>query len=116
MDAHAAVDAVAEREDAIGASMDVEAVGLVELDLVAVDFERTRVGEALAASRYEAARPALFTWMGVVGYLTREAFEQTLGDVASLAAPGSRIRPDNRAAPERKAVRWCRVGFHTLSG
>jgi methyltransferase (TIGR00027 family) len=69
-------------------------------ELAEVDFERTSVGEALAATSLDADRPAFFSWMGVVGYLTRDAFVATLRDVAAASAARSRILFDYPATTE----------------
>lgn len=58
---------------------------------VAVDFERERAGEALARSGFDGDVPAFFNWLGVVTYLTREAFEATLHSLRAVSAAGSRI-------------------------
>lgn len=58
---------------------------------VAVDFERESAGSALARSGFECEVPAFFNWLGVVTYLTRDAFESTLRSLRSVSATGSRI-------------------------
>jgi methyltransferase (TIGR00027 family) len=67
---------------------------------VAIDFERTKISDALRAAGFDPAVPAVFAWLGVTYYLTREALRSTLSDVASLAAPGSAIVCDYRL-PDR---------------
>jgi O-methyltransferase involved in polyketide biosynthesis len=56
-----------------------------------------RPGGSLAASLrragFDAGRPALVSWLGVVMYLTRDAIEQTLADLGALA-PGTEIVAD----------------------
>jgi len=54
------------------------------------DFERQNLSGRLLASGFDPARPAFFAWLGVVPYLTLEAFRST---VAFLAAqpPGSGV-------------------------
>jgi methyltransferase (TIGR00027 family) len=59
------------------------------LTLVSIDFERERLGEALAASGFRVDEPAFFQWLGVTPYLTREAIVSTLDFVAGIA--GSEI-------------------------
>ena len=49
-----------------------------------VDFERETLAGGLAAAGLDASRPAFFTWLGVVPYLTEPAVVATLGYVASL--------------------------------
>jgi methyltransferase (TIGR00027 family) len=69
------------------------------VELAAVDLERTSVGAALAATSFDPGRPAFFSWMGVVVYLTRPAFDATLADVAEAGAPGSRFLFDYPVPP-----------------
>jgi methyltransferase (TIGR00027 family) len=67
---------------------------------VAIDFERTKISDALRAAGFDPSVPAVFAWLGVTYYLTRDAIRTTLSDVASLAAPGSAIMCDYRL-PDR---------------
>ncbi|HEY5055205.1 MAG TPA: class I SAM-dependent methyltransferase [Acidobacteriaceae bacterium] len=60
------------------------------LTFVPVDFERQSLCEQLLANGFDAARPAFFSWLGVVPYLTQEAFRTTLSFVAAQP-PGSGI-------------------------
>jgi methyltransferase (TIGR00027 family) len=61
------------------------------LRLVPVDFEEGASWQAEAAEAgFDAARPAVVASTGVSMYLTREANEATLRDLAALA-PGSRV-------------------------
>lgn len=61
------------------------------LQFVPVDFERGEVWmERLGASGFERSRPALVASTGVSMYLTREAIEATLRQIAGLA-PGSTL-------------------------
>jgi methyltransferase (TIGR00027 family) len=54
------------------------------LIFVPVEFEREDVGEKLVAAGFEQDSPALFTWLGVVPYLTLDAIGRTLDYVASI--------------------------------
>jgi methyltransferase (TIGR00027 family) len=54
------------------------------LTFVPIDFERETLGQALAAHGFDPARPAFFTWLGVVPYLTEPAVDATLKYIASL--------------------------------
>lgn len=56
----------------------------------AIDFERETLPEALARAGFDLSRPAVFAWLGVTPYLTREAIEATLRAVAALQ-PGTEI-------------------------
>ena len=70
------------------------AAGLVpppKLHFVAADFERESVADALARAPFAGDRPALFAWLGVTMYLTREAVFSTLAAVSRAAAPGSEL-------------------------
>ena len=58
---------------------------------IPVDFEHTSLAEALARSSFDSDRPAFFSWLGTIAYLTPEAVFETFRTVASQAAPASRI-------------------------
>ena len=70
------------------------------VELAAVDFERTGLAGALARTSFDPRATVFFSWMGVVCYLTRAAFEATLGDVARASVAGSRILFDHPVPPE----------------
>lgn len=53
------------------------------LTYVPVDFERQSLAERLAESGFNENAPAFFAWLGVVPYLTVEAFRGTVGFIAS---------------------------------
>jgi len=61
------------------------------LHLIAADLSETALDEALAGSSFRSDRPAFFSWLGVTGYLTREANLATLAAVAACAPPGSEL-------------------------
>jgi methyltransferase (TIGR00027 family) len=54
------------------------------LTFAPVDFERQSLGDGLAMAGFRADRPAFFQWLGVVPYLTRQAFSTTLDFIAGL--------------------------------
>jgi methyltransferase (TIGR00027 family) len=54
---------------------------------VPVDFEKDTLAERLAASGFDAGRPAFFSWLGVSYYLNREAVLDVFRFVASLPSP-----------------------------
>lgn len=56
------------------------------LAFVPLDFEKQSFIETLQTKGYRADAPALFSWLGVVHYLTAEAMFGTLRTVASLMA------------------------------
>jgi methyltransferase (TIGR00027 family) len=51
-----------------------------------VDFERQALGDGLQAVGFDTSRPAFFAWLGVVPYLTEEAFRATAGYIAAMPA------------------------------
>ena len=50
-----------------------------------VDFERETLRDGLSRAGFDFAKPAMFAWLGVTPYLTREAVMGTLAFIASLA-------------------------------
>ena len=68
------------------------------LAFVPVDFEVDRLDEVLARSEFDAEQPAFFSWLGTTYYLTKEAIRETLGCIAAVAAPGSRLVLDYKLA------------------
>ena len=60
------------------------------LTYVPVDFERQSLAAELAASGFDPQQPTLFAWLGVVPYLTLEAFRATVAFIA-VQAPGSAL-------------------------
>lgn len=55
-----------------------------DLAYVPVDFERDELAAALARAGFDPGRPACFSWLGVVPYLTAPAVFATLAFIASL--------------------------------
>jgi len=51
---------------------------------VAVDFERQSLRDELAAAGFDFAVPTMTAWLGVVPYLTLEAFQSTIGLLGSF--------------------------------
>jgi methyltransferase (TIGR00027 family) len=56
------------------------------LTFVPLDFEHKALSEGLREAGFAASRPAFFGWLGVVPYLTLEAFRATLRAIAALPA------------------------------
>lgn len=56
-----------------------------------LDFEQESLAEVLSKSSFYPKAPAFFSWLGSVVYIEKGAVLQTLGDIASYAARGSRI-------------------------
>ena len=69
------------------------------LVFVPLDFEHKALTEGLAEAGFDAGSMAFFGWLGVVPYLTMEAFRATLEAVAQMPA-GSAISFDYALAPE----------------
>jgi methyltransferase (TIGR00027 family) len=56
------------------------------LIFVPIDFERQRLRSALEQAGFDETAPAFFSWLGVVPYLTREAWISTLRLIAEMPA------------------------------
>jgi methyltransferase (TIGR00027 family) len=69
------------------------------LVFVPVDFEHQAIAEQLAGAGLDFGAPAFFGWLGVVPYLTLEAFRSTLAAVAALPA-GTQVAFDYALSPE----------------
>lgn len=65
---------------------------------VACDLEQNGLRETLLDAGFDPAAAALVVWLGVTPYLTRDAIDATLADLAGLCAPGSRVVLDHIAA------------------
>jgi len=68
---------------------------------VAADFEKEELRDVLDGAGFDWDKPTLFSWLGVVMYLTRDAIAATLRTLAG-AAPGSGIVLTFR--PERESL------------
>jgi len=55
-----------------------------DLTFVPLDFEHKTLSAGLREAGFDADVPAFFGWLGVVPYLSIEAFRATLGDIARL--------------------------------
>jgi methyltransferase (TIGR00027 family) len=60
---------------------------------VPVDFETQSLPAQLAAAGFDSTKPTFFAWLGVVPYLTLEAFRTTLSLIANMP-PGSGVTFD----------------------
>jgi methyltransferase (TIGR00027 family) len=69
------------------------------LTFVPLDFERQTLAEGLAEAGFDLHRPAFFGWLGVVPYLTLEAFRATLNVIVQLPA-GSAVSFDYVSSPK----------------
>jgi methyltransferase (TIGR00027 family) len=56
------------------------------MTFAAVDFERQSLADQLHAAGFRRDAPAFFSWLGVTPYLTRPAFDATIGFIASMPA------------------------------
>jgi methyltransferase (TIGR00027 family) len=84
------------------------------LRFVPLDFEHQTLGEGLAEAGFDRGAAAFFGWLGVVPYLTLEAFKATLGVIAQLPS-GSGVSFDYAVAPERLSAVG-RKAFDALAG
>jgi len=74
------------------------------LTFVPLDFEHQTLGEGLAAAAFDAQRPAFFSWLGVVPYLTLSAFRATIDLIAAMPS-GSGITFDYALAEQELSPR-----------
>jgi methyltransferase (TIGR00027 family) len=56
------------------------------LTFVPVDFERQSLATQLLAATFDPTQPAFFSWLGVIPYLTPEAFRATVSFIATQPA------------------------------
>ncbi len=82
--------AILARQPALGA----------DLVFVPVDFARDDLAQALLAAGFDAARPALVSWLGVTMYLEQRVTVATLHTLRRVLAPGSVVIFD--AYPRRE--------------
>jgi len=79
-----------------------------------VDFERQTLGDGLKNVGFLSDKPAFFSCLGVVIYLTKPAVMETLGYVASLS-PGSEIVFDYTIPPSLLGF-WQRMDYAWRAG
>jgi len=84
------------------------------LTFVPLDFEHMTLSDGLAEAGFDARRPAFFSWLGVVPYLTLAAFRATLKAIAQLP-DGSAVSFDYAVAPETLSPLG-RKAFDALAG
>ena len=93
------------------------------------DMAREELGDVLARSTFRPGQPTFFSWLGVSGYLTRDANLKTLRAIASNTAPGSELvftyhdqasfqkKHSSEDEPLTTAKQWTRsVGEPHISG
>jgi len=84
------------------------------LTFVPLDFEHHTLTESLVEAGVDARRPAFFGWLGVIPYLTLNAFRTTLETIVQLPA-GSAVGFDYALAPETLSTLGRRA-FDALAG
>jgi methyltransferase (TIGR00027 family) len=75
-----------------------------DMKFVPVNFERQRLRDELQLQGFRLTEPAFFSWLGVVIYLTREAFATTLSFARSMP-PASGIAFDYGVARSSLSIR-----------
>jgi O-methyltransferase involved in polyketide biosynthesis len=83
------------------------------LTFVPLDFEHNTLAEGLGDGGFDFSRPAFFGWLGVVPYLTLEAFPSTLETIAALP-PGTAVSFDYGLARESLSL-LRRMAFDALA-
>ena len=83
------------------------------LTFIPLDLEHKSLAESLDEARFNAAEPSFFGWLGVVPYLTLEAFRATLATIGQMPA-GTAISFDYAFPPETLSAQRRRV-FEMLS-
>jgi methyltransferase (TIGR00027 family) len=78
------------------------------LTFVPLDFEHRTLADGLAEAGVSADSPAFFSWLGVVPYLTLDAFRSTLATIGRFP-PGTAVTfdyafPPETLSPERRLV------------
>lgn len=63
----------------------------VNVEFVAIDFEKESLADALARSSYQQAAPGFYSWLGTTHYLEPQTTLNTLQHIASFAAPLSEV-------------------------
>jgi len=90
-------------------------IGLPEnLIFVPLDFEHRTLAAGLDEAGFDASKPTFFGWLGVVPYLTLEAFRATLHAIAQLPS-GTAVSFDYALAPETLSAVG-RTAFDALAG
>lgn len=78
--------------------------------MLAVDFERQTVGDALLQAGFEPSAATVWLWEAVTMYLTPAATHRALDGIASLSGPGSSFiatyTPLNLGQGKRSTLHW----------
>lgn len=90
------------------------------MTFAAVNFERESLADALLRAGFDRARPAFFSWLGVTPYLSREAFDATIGFIANMpstsgvvfdfAVERRLLNPQQQPALDALSARVARAG------
>jgi methyltransferase (TIGR00027 family) len=80
---------------------------------VPLDFEHKTLAEGLAEAGFDAGAPAFFGWLGVVPYLTLDAFRSTLETIGKLPA-GTAVSFDYVFSPDTLSLERRKI-FDTLA-
>jgi methyltransferase (TIGR00027 family) len=83
------------------------------LIFVPLDFEHMTLADGLAAAGFDFSRPAFFSWLGVVPYLSLPAFRSTLETIGRMPA-GSGVCFDFAQPPEALEPEYLPV-FYALA-
>ena len=83
------------------------------LTFVPLDFEHKTLADGLRDAGFDAAAPAFFGWLGVVPYLTLDAFRSTLATIGKLPE-GSGVSFDYVFPPHTLSLKR-RLVFEALS-
>ena len=86
-----------------------------DITFVPVDFARDDLADALLAAGFDAAQPALVSWLGVTMYLPQQVTVATLATLRRILAPGGVVifdafpRREDMPLPERPLFALARV-------
>lgn len=86
-----------------------------DITFVPVDFARDDLADALLAAGFDAAQPALVSWLGVTMYLRQQVTVATLATLRRILAPGGVVifdafpRREDMPLPERPLFALARV-------
>lgn len=86
-----------------------------DITFVPVDFARDDLADALLAAGFDAAQPALVSWLGVTMYLRQQVTVATLATLRHILAPGGVVifdafpRREDMPLPERPLFALARV-------
>ncbi|MGC1463121.1 MAG: class I SAM-dependent methyltransferase [Terracidiphilus sp.] len=83
------------------------------LTFVPLDFEHKTLAEGLAEAGFDSSAPAFFGWLGVVPYLTLDAFRSTLATIGRSPA-GTGVSFDYVFSPDTLSPKR-RLVFDTLA-